>query len=259
MQTLRAAEGCRQGLEGDAHHVVDGLLRGQGGAARLGVEAQHHGLGIGGAETLLHDRCPEAARRTELGGLFKQVVMGVKEEGQARGEFVERQSGRKRRLDVGNAIRQGEGDFLHRRRSRFTNVITGNRNGVPIRHFFAAIREGIHNESHGRPWRIDVGAASDVLLQNVVLDGAAQLVAADSLLFRDQLVEQQQGARGGVDGHRRRHVIQRQSAQQEAHVVEGANGHAHFPHFAFGTRVVSVVTHLRGQVKGAGQTGLSCR
>ena len=68
--------------------------------------------------------------------------------------------------------------------------------------------------------RIDVGAAGDVLLEHVVLDRAGQARRVDALLLGDQLVEQQQHRGRGVDGHRGRHLAQRDAAEQHPHVVD---------------------------------------
>ncbi len=45
-----------------------------------------------------------------------------------------------------------------------------------------AVREGIGDEPEGRLRRVDVRAAGDVLLQDVVLNGAGQPLRADALL-----------------------------------------------------------------------------
>ncbi len=47
--------------------------------------------------------------------------------------------------------------------------------------------------------------------------------------------------------------------EENFHVCEGADGHAAFADFAFGERVVGVVAHQRGQVKGSGEAGLPLR
>ncbi len=46
VQRLRAAQHRRERLQGDAHHVDVGLLRGERGAGGLHVKSQHHRTGI---------------------------------------------------------------------------------------------------------------------------------------------------------------------------------------------------------------------
>ncbi len=120
-----------------------------------------------------------------------------------------------------------------------------------------AVGEGVHDQSHGRARRVDVRAAGDVLLQNVVLDGAADLLARHSLLLGHQLVEQQQNGPGGVDGHGRRDLVHREVGHEQAHVGQRVDGHPDLPDLALGSGVVRVVTHLRRQVEGAGEAGLT--
>ena len=134
--------------------------------------------------------------------------MRVEEEAQLRREVVERQSRCERRFDVGNAVREGEGDLLDGGRSCFTNVVPRYRDGIPVRDFLLAVRERIDDEAHRWTRWIDVGTAGDVFLQDVVLNGPADLYAANALFLGDQLVQEQQRRRGGVDGHRRRDLVE---------------------------------------------------
>ena len=84
-------------------------------------------------------------------------------------------------------------------------------------------------------------------------------VGRDALLLGHQLVEQQQDGGGGVDGHRRRHLVEGEAGEQQAHVGERVDGHPDLAHLALGARVVGVVPHLGGQVEGARQPGLAGR
>ena len=60
----------------------------------------------------------------------------------------------------------------------------------------------------------------DELLEHVVLQRAAQLVGRDALPLGDRDVEREQHGRGRVDRHRRRHLVERDVAEQPRHVVE---------------------------------------
>ena len=135
----------------------------------------------------------------------KKLLWRVPEEADSRRrELVDVEAGVDRRLHVGDAVGQGEGDLLHRRRARLADVVAGDRDGVPLRDVLVAVGEDVGDDPHRLPRRVDVGAAGDVLLEDVVLDGAAELVGRHALLLGHQLVEQQQDGGRGVDRHRRR-------------------------------------------------------
>ena len=108
-----------------------------------------------------------------------------------------------------------------------------------------------------RAGRVDVRPAGDVLLEDVVLDRARQALARDAALVGHRHVERQQGGGGGVDGHRGRHPLERQAVEQQAHVVQGGDGHPGAPHLARGQRVIRVAPHLGGQIEGHRQAGLA--
>ena len=118
VQRLAAAEHGGQRLHGHADDVVLGLLGGERATRGLGVEAQHQRARIAGSEAVAHDAGPEPSRGAELRHLFQEVVVGVEEERELRGEGVDGQAGRERGLDVGDAVGQGEGHLLDRGASR---------------------------------------------------------------------------------------------------------------------------------------------
>ena len=74
---------------------------------------------------------------------------------------------------------------------------------------------------------------------------APHLSDGDALFFGDELIQQQQDRRGRVDRHRRRHFVQREVGQQEAHVVDRIDGDADLADLALSARVIGVVAHLR--------------
>jgi hypothetical protein len=80
--------------------------------------------------------------------------------------------------------------------------------------------------------RIDVSAACDVLLQNVVLDRAPDFVERNVLLPRDREVEREQDRGRRVNGHRRRDFVERNAGEQMFHVFERIDRHADFADFA---------------------------
>jgi hypothetical protein len=191
--------------------------------------------------------------------LLEEVVVRVPEEAQTRGEDVDVHPSGDRRLDVGDAVGNGEGDLLHRGGAGLADVIAADADGVPLRHVGAAVLEDVGDDPHARPRWIHIGAAGDVLLEDVVLDGAADRRGGHPLLLSHQLVQQQQDCGGGVDRHARAHGVERQAGQEHSHVGDRVDGHADLAHLALGAWVVAVVAHLRRQVEGTAQPGLAGR
>src|SRR5262249_21748115 len=101
VQRLHAAHDAGPRLHGDAYHVVELLLPGQGAAVRLGVGAETERARIFRPEALPHERRPQTARRPQLRYLLEEVVVQIEEEGEARGEVVDREAARDGRLHVG--------------------------------------------------------------------------------------------------------------------------------------------------------------
>ena len=83
-----------------------------------------------------------------------------------------------------------------------------------------AVREEVGREPHRRSRREDVVASRDVLLQHVVLHGAAELLPGDALALGDELVEQEEQRGRGVDRHRGRDLAERDPVEQRLHVAE---------------------------------------
>src|SRR5262245_16899828 len=187
---LRSAAYGRERLNRDPHDVRLRLLGRERGAAGLRVEAQRGRARVRRAEAVSHDARPETTGRTELGDLLEEVVVRVEEEREALAEAVRREPGRDRRLAVRDAVRERERELLGRARARLADVVAGDRDRVPARQPLLAVREEIGREPHGGPRREDVVAASDVLLENVVLDCSTQLLAGDALTLRDELVQE---------------------------------------------------------------------
>ena len=86
--------------------------------------------------------------------------------------------------------------------------------------------------------------------ENVVLNGAGEFAAVRALALRHQRVVSQQNSGGGIDGHRRGNVLQRDVLEETLHVGQGGNRHADAAHLAGGHRMVAVVAHLGGQIEG---------
>ena len=121
----------------------------------------------------------------------------------------------------------------------------------------AAPGENVGDDAHRGPQRVDVGAARDVFLQDVVLHGAREPREIRALLFRDGDVEREQNRGGRVDGHRRRDALERNAVEKREHVFEGIDGHADFADFSLRQRMIGIHADLRGKIESDGEAGLS--
>ena len=126
-------------------------------------------------------------------------------------------------------------------------------------HFGMAVRgedDGVLDQPQRRLGREHVGAAREVLLDDVVLDGAGELRSRRALLVGDGDVERQQPRRRRVDRHRRVHLAERDAVEQRAHVADVRDRHADLADLAARQLVVGVVAGLRRQIEGDGEAGL---
>src|SRR5208282_663974 len=101
-----------------------------GGEARtrgLGVEPKRLGAGLPDAEHVAGDPSPQASGRPELGDLLEEVAVGREEEGEPGKELVQVETALAHGPDVGDRVREGEGDLLDRRRARLPHVVAGDR------------------------------------------------------------------------------------------------------------------------------------
>ena len=253
VQALRAAEDGSQRLDGDAHDVVLRLLGSQADACRLGVEAQEPGAWVAGAKRLAHLPRPDAARRTELGNLLKEVVMAVEEEAKARGEVVYVQAACDGPAHVLQAIAQGEGQLLRRRRSRLADVVAADGDGVPQGHLARAELDRVGDEAHRRLWREDVLFLGDVLLENVVLQRSPELRARHALFLCGGNIHGPDNRGGAVDSHARADLAQRDTVKEDLHVLQAADSHAAGAELAQRFRRVRVIAHQGCQVEGHGK------
>ena len=233
------------------------LLRRQRRAAGLCVKAQRQRSRVRGAEAVAHDPGPQTAGRTELRDLLEEMVVRVEEEGQPLPEVVGREPGTDRGFAVRDSVGERERELLRSARSRLADVVPGDRDGVERREPLRAIGEEVGREPHRWARRKDVVATGDVLLQNVVLHGATQLLPRHALRVCNQLVEKKEKSRGSVDRHRRRDAVERDPLEQDFHVGERVDRDPGSPDLALGERIVRVVAELRGQVEGDRQAGLA--
>ena len=83
-----------------------------------------------------------------------------------------------RGLDVGDRVGQRERDLLNGGRAGLADVIAADRDRIPLRHVLARRTHDVGHDPERRARRVDVGAARDVLLEDVVLDACRRALPA---------------------------------------------------------------------------------
>ena len=154
------------------------------------------------------------------------------------------------RVEHGNRGGERKSELLHRRRARFLQVIGTDIDRIPFRNLPGREQDHVLDQAHRRRRREYIGAAREVFLDDVVLNGALQRCSRSALLVGDCDVERHQPRRGGVDGHRGVHRVERNAVEQCTHVAEMADRHANFADLAFGKGMIGVVTGLGREIEG---------
>ena len=227
VQALGPAEHAGQRLDGGADDVELGLLGGERDAGGLGVEPQLQRPGVGGPVAVGASSVAQMRRAARyLAISSKKSRWALKKKRQPGCELVDGEPGRQGRLDVGEPVGQGEGQLLGGRRSGFADVVARHRHRMEAGHLGRAEADDVGDQTHRRPRREDVLLLGLVLLQHVVLQGAAERarvgypplsaaatymarsMAAGELMVIDVVVvaevdagEEVLGVGQGVDGH----------------------------------------------------------
>ena len=256
-----AAQRHRQRLEHDALDVVLRLGLGQAEAVDLDAVAEAQHLLVGDAVALAADLVPEPAHRPQLADLLDQPDAGVDEEGDAAEDLGEVGLGdlaaRLHLVEHGDPGRERVGDLLHRRRPGLLQVVAADVGRVPARHLVDGEGDHVGDQPHRGLGREGVGAAREVLLDDVVLGRALQRRALDPVLLGDGDVEAEQPGGGRVDRHRGVHLVERDAVEELVHVALVGDRDADLADLAAGEDVVGVIAGLRRQVEGDGEAGLA--
>ena len=222
------------------------------------MRAQRHGFRILRIE-LLDELGPQHARGAHLGDLHEVVHADAPEEGDARREAVDIQAGANAGAQVFEAVGQRVGQFQVGGRAGFLHVIAADADAVELRHLLRGVAEDVADDPHGGFRRIDVGVADHELFQNVVLNGAAELLRSHALLFGGHDVERHDGQHGAVHGHRNGHLVERNLVEEDLHVLHGIDGHAGLADVADHALVVRIVAAMGGQIEGHREAFLAGR
>ena len=153
--------------------------------------------------------------------------------------------------------RERVGDLLHRRRPGLLQVVAADVGRVPARHLVDAEGDHVGDQPQRGLGREGVGAAREVLLDDVVLGRALELGAVDPVLLGDRDVEAEQPGGGRVDRHRGVHLVERDAVEQLVHVALVGDRDADLADLAAGEDVVGVIAGLGRQVEGDREAGLA--
>ena len=256
VQALGAAQHGRQGLVRGAHDVVVGVLLGQGDARGLAVRAQHQRLLVLRVEAFHHPG-PEQAGGPQLRHLHEQVHADGEEEREPGGEGVHVETPGVGRPDVFEAVGDGEGQFLVGGRPRLLHVVAGDGDRVEAGHVGRRVLDDVGHDPHARRRRVDVGVADHELLEDVVLDGPAELVLGHPLLLGRHHVAGQHGEHGPVHGHGDADPVQGDVGEEDVGVLHRVDGHPGHADVALHPGVVRVIAPVGGEVEGHRQAGLA--
>ena len=117
-------------------------------------------------------------------------------------------------------------------------------------HISGAMADDIGHNAHGWRRRINVGVASEIFFEDVVLNGAVQLFLGHPLLFGGNDVHGHNGNDGTVHGHGDRHLVQGNPVKKDLHILHRVDGHAGLAHIPHDPGMIGIITAVGGQIKG---------
>ena len=232
-----------------AHDVVEGVLLGQGPSRSLGMRPKRQRFGILGVELLDHAR-PQGPRRAHLGYLHEKVLSLRPEKRQPRRKRVDVDPRFETGADVLEAVGQSVGHFQIGRRSRLLHVVAGDGNGIELGHVPGGESEDVGDDAHRGSRGIDVGVAHHVFLENVVLNGAGELLDFDALLLGGHDIKRQDRQNGPVHRHGNRNPVQRNLLEKDFHVLNGIHRHPRLPYVRERAGMIGIITPMRRQIEG---------
>ncbi len=197
----------------------------------------------------LHQARPQPAGGAQLRDLLEEVGVAVEEEREARQERVGIDAAADQLGHVGDAVGDGERQLLRGRGAGLADVVAGDRHRVPARHVGRAELDQVADQPHAGPLGDDPLPLGDVLLEDVGLERAGEVLAVEAALLGGGHEQRQRDGRGARDGHRDRDGVEVDAVVEAPEVVGGGGGHALAADLAGRHGVVRVVAHQRGHVE----------
>ena len=137
-------------------------------------------------------------------------------------------------------------------------MVSAHADAIELGHIRRAIAEDIADDSHGTFGRINISITNHEFFEDVILNGAAQLLGRYSLLLRCDNIERHDREHRAVHGHRYRHLTERNLVEQNLHVEDRVNRHACLAHIPGYALVIGVVSSVRGKIERDRKALLSC-
>ena len=119
-----------------------------------------------------------------------------------------------------------------------------------------AIHDRVAHDTHRRPDRVDPLLLGHVLLEDVGLNRAGELVEVEAAVLGQRDVHREQDPRGRVDRHRHGDLLEIDALEERLHIVEHVDRHAFAADLAEPSRVVGVVAHQGRHVEVHREPGL---
>ena len=136
-------------------------------------------------------------------------------------------------LHISKSICQSKCQFLRRGRTCFPNVVAADGNRIEFWHVFGAISQHIRNDTHGWFRREDPFLLGNEFLQDIILEGAAELIQWHTLFFCYSNIKCKENNGRTVNGLGNRNLTQIDAVKKCFHVRERRNTDATFPYFSF--------------------------
>src|SRR6185436_6731874 len=125
----------------------------------------------------------------EFGNFFKQIIMGIKKEGESFAKNIYIETFFQSRFYISFTIAERKSDLLHGGAARFPDMIAADRNSIPFRHFMTAPLKNIGDDTHGRFGWIDIGSSCCIFFQYIILYRAGYFFQVSTLLFGQGNIE----------------------------------------------------------------------
>ena len=198
------------------------------------------------------DLGPQQAGGAHLGD-FHEVVFPLRpEERESRREGVDVDAGGDAGAEVFPTVGESISHFEVGGGAGFLHVIAGDRDRVELGHVAGGELEDVGDDFHRGSRRIDIGVAHHIFLEDVVLDGARELVEGGALFQRGDDVEREHRQHRAIHGHRDGNLVERDAVEEHLHVEDRIDGDAGLADIADNARVVGVITTMGGEVEGDG-------
>ncbi len=189
------AQHHRQHFEQDAVDVVLRLLFREPQGIDLNAIAEAAQLFVGDAVALAANFVPQPAEGAQLAHLGDEAQARIHEKTHAPdhgGEIPRRHLARgAHAIENRDRVGEREGELLHRRGTRFLQMIGADIDRVPLRQLAISESDRVRGELQRWLGRENIGPAREIFLDDVVLRRAGEFAPGGTLLFRDRDVERQ--------------------------------------------------------------------